>query len=234
MRFLKFTLSAPLQSWGEDSRWDNRNTAAMPTKSGIIGLLGCCLGYPRGDGRLRQLDEQLHMAVRADNPGQVMTDFHTVHGTYGILQAANGKAREHGDTIISRRQYLQCARFVVFLWGEDSELEHCYNGMRHPKWVPYLGRKSCVPSEPLLPEWLDAPTPKDAVATFSEIEQTLCGNRIINVEAEMLPGDTLFPEERITSRRDVALRADLNEYGVRRVRAYTVRCERLGGGNVCT
>lgn len=55
MRLIKLIFSAPLQSWGEDSRWDNRETAASPTKSGVIGMLGCALGYPRGDERLNAL-----------------------------------------------------------------------------------------------------------------------------------------------------------------------------------
>ena len=129
MKFIKFTLSAPLQSWGDNSRWDNRNTANMPTKSGIIGLLGCCLGYPRGDERLNRLDQQLHLAVRSDRAGRIMTDFHTVHGTYGVLLSAEGKKRQNGNTIVSKRQYLQDARFTVFLWGAEADLERCYQAM---------------------------------------------------------------------------------------------------------
>ena len=178
MRFLKFILSAPLQSWGEDSRWDNRNTAAMPTKSGVIGLLGCCFGYPRGDKRLNRLDQSLSMAVRANSPGEIMTDFHTVHGTGDVLLTASGQTRKdsHGgnnSTIISKRQYLQNAHFSVFLWasgkdGSDTMLEECFHAMRHPRWAVYLGRKSCSPSRPILPEWIEAGTPDDAVAVFSD------------------------------------------------------------------
>ena len=38
-------LEGPLQSWGIRSRWDVRETQPEPTKSGVIGLLGCALGY---------------------------------------------------------------------------------------------------------------------------------------------------------------------------------------------
>jgi CRISPR system Cascade subunit CasD len=37
-------LEGPLQSWGERARWDVRDTAPEPTKSGVIGLLACALG----------------------------------------------------------------------------------------------------------------------------------------------------------------------------------------------
>ena len=126
MKFMKFILSAPLQSWGEDARWDQRTTAAMPTKSAVVGLLGCCLGYPRGDERLNRLADQLRVAVRADRPGRVTTDYHTVQGTNGVFLNAEGKPRGGGGTIVTPKQYLQDARFTVFLWGEDEALSACY------------------------------------------------------------------------------------------------------------
>ena len=171
MKLIKFTLSAPMQSWGEDSRWDYRATAAMPTKSAIIGLLGCSLGYPRGDERLNQLDEKLCIAVRADQPGRVMTDYHTVQGTNGIFLNAEGKPRTGGSTIITPKQYLQDARFTVYLWGDEETLNACYHAMNHPRWAVCLGRKSCVPAVPVVPEWIEADSPEKAVARFSENEK---------------------------------------------------------------
>ena len=101
MKMIRFPLAAPLQSWGEDARWDTRSTAAQPTKSGIIGFLGCCLGYPRGDERLNRLNQGLHIAIRIDRPGQILTDFQTVQGTNGIFLNAEGKPRTGGGTIIT-------------------------------------------------------------------------------------------------------------------------------------
>ena len=37
-------LEGPLQSWGERGHWAVRDTAPEPTKSGVVGLLGCALG----------------------------------------------------------------------------------------------------------------------------------------------------------------------------------------------
>ena len=42
-------LEGLLQSWGESSAWDNRGTASIPTKSGIVGLLACAMGLHRTD-----------------------------------------------------------------------------------------------------------------------------------------------------------------------------------------
>ncbi|MBR3016643.1 MAG: type I-E CRISPR-associated protein Cas5/CasD [Clostridia bacterium] len=230
MKLIKFTLSAPLQSWGEDARWDTRTTAPMPSKSAIIGLLGCCMGIPRGDERLNQLDGQLMMAVRADRPGRVMTDYHTVQGTGGVFLNAEGKPRGGGDTIITPKQYLQDACFTVFLWGDKDTLTSCFHAMKHPKWAVYLGRKSCVPSVPVIPEWIEAASPEEAVAVFSE-EEKQRRNLWVQVEMDTQPNDPLGPGQRIITRRDAILRADRNEYAIRWVKAFAVKS---GGEASCT
>ena len=221
MKMIKFTLSAPLQSWGEDARWDYRATAAMPTKSAVMGLLGCCLGYPRGDERLNLLDRQMSMAVRADRPGRVMTDYHTVQGTGGYFFNAEGKPRSGGDTIITPKQYLQDACFTVFLWGNEDTLEVCFQAMLHPKWTVYLGRKCCVPSVPVKPVWVEAAAPEEAVAVFTEDEKRRCAP-VIQVEMDMRFDEPLSSGQRMLSRYDTLLRADRNEYAVRWVKAYAV------------
>lgn len=223
MKLLKFTLSAPLQSWGEDARWDTRATAPMPSKSAIIGLLGGCMGIPRGDARLNQLNDQLMMAVRADRPGRIMTDYHTVQGTGGVFLNAEGKPRGGGDTIITPKQYLQDARFTVFLWGDEDTLASCFQAMKHPKWAVYLGRKSCVPSVPVIPEWMEASSPEEAVA-----EPGFSGAQ---VEMDAQPNEPLGERQRIITRRDAVLRADRNEYAVRWVKAFAVPS---GGEKACT
>ena len=131
MKILKIPFTAPLQSWGEDARWDTRSTATSPTKSGIIGFLGCCLGYPRGDDRLNQLNRELTVAVRMDRPGRVLIDFQTVQGTNGVFLNAEGKPRTGGGTIITPKQYLQDAAFQVFVYGEEDALERCARHSHH-------------------------------------------------------------------------------------------------------
>ena len=230
MKFIKFTLSAPLQSWGEDARWDQRTTATMPPKSAIIGLLGCCLGIPRGSDQLRHMGSHLNMAVRADRPGRIMTDYQTVQGTNGVFLNADGKPRGGGDTIITPKQYLQEARFTVFLWGDDGLLTACYKAMLHPRWAVYLGRKSCTPSIPVMPQWITASTPEEAVSCFTE-EELKFSDPIVQVEMDAGPNDTPGKGQRLVTRRDAVSRADLNEYGIRWVRSFAVPA---GGEKSCT
>ena len=230
MKLIKIILSAPMQSWGEDARWDQRTTAVMPTKSALIGLIGCCLGYKRGDIRLKELNEALFIAVRADKPGYVMTDFHTVQGNGGVILNAEGKPRGGGNVIITPKQYLQDARFSVFIWGETEKLNLCFQAMLHPKWSVYLGRRSCVPSVPILPVWVEAETPYAAVAEFSS-EEKCFGQSTVQVEMDVMPGVALHPNAREIIRRDDLIRADRNEYATRWLQTYPIP---VGGERECT
>ena len=38
-KLLVLCLEGVLQSWGEDAKWDIRDSSDMPTKSGIVGLI---------------------------------------------------------------------------------------------------------------------------------------------------------------------------------------------------
>src|SRR5690606_24480124 len=111
-------LAAPLQSWGERSHFtEERDTAAFPTKSGVLGLLACALGRHRGHASddLRQL----RLTVRIDRPGYVLRDLHTVGGGLapkGTVQTAKGGTRGQGkSTVYGHRLYLADAAFVCAL-----------------------------------------------------------------------------------------------------------------------
>ena len=67
MSVLLLRLAAPMQSWGLSSRFTERDTAAEPTKSGVIGLICSALGVPRDDdNRVSGLADSLRMAVRVE------------------------------------------------------------------------------------------------------------------------------------------------------------------------
>ena len=82
-------LEGAMQSWGENAKWDFRDSSTMPTKSGIVGLLGCAMGEERGSQVLLELARSITVAVRADRPGAKFVDFQTVQGD--PLMAATGK-----------------------------------------------------------------------------------------------------------------------------------------------
>ena len=140
-------LEGVLQSWGEDAKWDTRGTALIPTKSGVVGLLACAMGLERGDPQIAAMSDAITLGVRVDRPGVQMTDYHTVQGN--PLRNASGKPRSTGNTLVSRRQYLQDASFLCVIETCDSWRERMVQALNAPKWCIYLGRKSCVPSRPV-------------------------------------------------------------------------------------
>lgn len=153
MSGLLLRLAGPLQSWGERSTFDVRDTASFPTRSGLIGLLACCLGRRRGD----QLDDlaQLSFTIRIDRPGVRVVDYQTTGGALPAggpkVPTADGKGRGPGKgTVQTWREYLSDAVFVVAVTGSADVVEQARNGLRRPRWQPFLGRRSCSPDAPLL------------------------------------------------------------------------------------
>jgi CRISPR system Cascade subunit CasD len=166
---LLLRLEGPLQSWGARSHWDVRDTSAEPTKSGVVGLIGCALGYPTGDPRLEtELDAGLRFGVRVEAPGRILKDFQTVTG---YLPTAAGGYRHSGvavgtsleriranpdaspATILSPRFYLEDAAFLVGLEetgrAPSDLLMRCANALQSPRWPLFLGRKACLPTRPV-------------------------------------------------------------------------------------
>ncbi|WP_030267594.1 type I-E CRISPR-associated protein Cas5/CasD [Streptomyces violens] len=152
---LLLRLSGPLQSWGERSHFNDRDTARFPTRSGVIGLLAAALGRRRGEP-LEDL-ARLSLTVRTDRPGVLLRDLHTVGGglpTKATVTTAEGKKRT-GDTatLLTHRTYLADAAFTIALTGGPDDhalLTHIAQALRCPQWPPFLGRRSCPPEGPLL------------------------------------------------------------------------------------
>ncbi|MHB9025928.1 MAG: type I-E CRISPR-associated protein Cas5/CasD [Armatimonadota bacterium] len=182
---LLLRLEGPMQSWGTRSRWDVRDTGLEPTKSGMIGLIGCAMGLSRNDLQLEKLDQDMLFGVRIDRPGVVAVDFHTVTGYHrtaaGEFKHSGGtakslaKAREHDEsTIVSPRDYLHDASFLVALVvkpehrASNLDLLECLAWhLQHPKWPVYLGRKSCVPSRPIFDDLIEYNDLEDALRRAS-------------------------------------------------------------------
>ncbi|WP_329453209.1 type I-E CRISPR-associated protein Cas5/CasD (plasmid) [Streptomyces sp. NBC_01724] len=155
---LLLRLTGPLQSWGLHSHFNERDTAAFPTRSGVVGLLAAALGRQRSE----PIDDLAHLSltVRTDRPGVLLRDLHTVGGglpAKATVTTAQGKKRP-GDTstLLTHRTYLADAAFTVALTapGGHSDavtlLARCADALRHPRWPLYLGRRSCPPEGPLL------------------------------------------------------------------------------------
>lgn len=165
-------LEAPLQSWGERSQWSERDTAPEPTKSGIVGLLACALGWNE-DARLRELSGQIRVGVRCDVPGTPapLRDYHTVGGGYNEPQLLTAKGApkyipntKDPHTEPTWRYYLCDASFLVAVQSDDEKLvADLAEAIQNPHWTLYLGRKCCVPTRP----------PFDGVGNYDSLDAAL-------------------------------------------------------------
>lgn len=143
MNTLLIRLSAPMQSWGTQSRFTVRDTGLEPSKSGVIGLLCAALGIDREDDEGLQPLASLRMGVRVDREGLLQVDYHTAQN----VMMANGKTK---DTELSNRYYIANAVFLVGLSSEDfAFLERLQAALYKPVWSLFFGRKAFVPSEPI-------------------------------------------------------------------------------------
>ncbi|MFO0567350.1 MAG: type I-E CRISPR-associated protein Cas5/CasD [Polyangiaceae bacterium] len=143
-RGVALRLHGPLQAWGGATIGDNRPTLPFPTRSAVIGLVAACMGIRRSNVRaLLELAEGTRVHVRVDAPGTTLVDDQTIQG--------NPNASDTRQTIQSKRDYLCDASFTaVLVPGPKGTLAKIASALESPVFAPYLGRRTCVPSVPLL------------------------------------------------------------------------------------
>lgn len=152
---LLLRLAGPLQSWGDRSAFNRRDTRPEPTKSGLVGLLAAAAGRPR-DADMDDL-AGLDLGVRIDQPGSFLLDYHTVSDYRGrpLLSAkVNAKGAQNPTspakyTHITQRFYLQDAVFLAAVAGPEPLITTLEHALRHPTFPLALGRRSCPPTQPL-------------------------------------------------------------------------------------
>lgn len=136
---LLLRLSGPMQSWGATSRFKQRATEQVPTKSGVLGLLAAAQGRQRTDD-LQDL-AALTFAVRVDQPGSLLRDYQT---------AQPWQKRPKDNANLVTRYYLEDAVFVAAIESDnDSFIDELAGAVQRPRFPLFLGRRSC-PAPPNL------------------------------------------------------------------------------------
>ena len=168
MATLLLRLVGPMQSWGVTSRFDERDTGKEPSKSGVLGLLAAALGIDRSNWSDLEPRTRLTMGVRHDRPGLPKDDYQTAAcaASDRIIKASGSPSTDGG--VVSHRNYLADAAFLVGLEGTDPDiLKKAQGALRNPVWPLGLGRKSYVPSETVwLPDGLRREPLRDALLAY--------------------------------------------------------------------
>lgn len=213
--FLILRLDGPMQAWGTHTFEDFRPSNLYPTRSGLLGLLGACLGVERHDldGQTK-LAASVEFTVRVDSqiprpgadgpvakPGIKLPDFHTVMDARKVDGSANK------FPVVSRREYLFDAAFTVAVGSRPDatvSLDRIAAALRHPCYTPTLGRRSCPVTRPLL----EGPQ-IEAASARAALAQTEPTGGLVYSEAEA--------SEQSIRIRDVPMHGKTRQFGTRLV-----------------
>lgn len=170
-RSLYLRLAAPVMTWG-GSRVTPKDvdTAKIPTRTALEGLLAACLGVRR-DQQFPAWLAGLRIAARQEHRPIIASDFQTIGPGEHALEHLQKFARmtrakkpgpndivtrvdAGGNKFVIARRHLQDTEYLVSIRagsGQDEAVVDTIHAAVHdPVFSPYLGRKANAPTFPLL------------------------------------------------------------------------------------
>ena len=189
MDALILRLDAPLMSFGGVMVDQHNVTDRFPGLSLFAGLLANALGWSHAEGdRIGQLQDRLVLASRWDIAPEAIVDYHTVDLGQAKMREPGWTTRgapEHRDggpgakfgTHQRYRHYWANGVLTAALALEREEapsLDDLETALRHPARPLFLGRKTCLPSSPIL---LGRTSGADVLSLLKAVPQFLCSAR---------------------------------------------------------
>ena len=165
MKALVLRLEAPLMSFGGVIVDQHGFIERFPGGAMLVGLVANALGWRHGDfARLQGLQERLCHAARWDVPPTRIVDYHTVDlgqekmrhpgwTSRGVPEHRAGGPDARFGTHIRHRHYWADGLMTVAMALEGDGrpgLEEVLAALQRPARPLFLGRKTCLPSRPLL------------------------------------------------------------------------------------
>lgn len=226
--YLVFHLYGPMASWGDVAVGEYRNTDDSPSRSAIFGLLAAGLGIRRDEEeRIEALSASYKMAVRVDAHGARLQDYHTTQVPPESSRVKKGspfftrKDELETDptrlnTILSTRSYVCNGAWTVYIWNvmetPPYSLGELVGALNAPKFVPYLGRKSCPLAMPMSARVVTGNSLADVVAMTPIPEGGLMEPLSLNVDTApvlweddmntgLVKNQTIMRRDLVTSRR---------------------------------
>ena len=120
----------------------------MPSLSAVVGIVANALGRRRGDD-IGDLADGAALASRADRPGTLLDDYHTIGADGRYAPTADNPSKPVGHPIVTSRHYLADAAFVAVYTPPPGGIsaEQVLEALLRPARPLYLGRRSCPPAE---------------------------------------------------------------------------------------
>jgi CRISPR system Cascade subunit CasD len=166
MDCLLLRFDAPLMSFGSVVVDQINPIDRFPGRSMLAGLIGNALGWDHGDtARLAQLQARLRHAARWDAEPERLIDYHTVDLGQDFMQdtgwTTRGRREDRGSGAATSgthqrfRHYWAngCATVALRLVDaqrDELSLSDVEAALRNPARPLFLGRKTCMPAEPIL------------------------------------------------------------------------------------
>lgn len=187
MELLLFQLQAPLAAWGEPAVGEFRGTAEYPSLSALLGLLGAALGVQRQDEPAHAaLRDGYRFAIGVQSGGELLRDYQTAQVPSRSALKGRPQATRRDElrmpksdlgTILSTRDYRQDASCIVALQARETApytLADLSDALNRPRFVLYLGRKSCPPAAPLWPQLVQADSLREGFEQYRARLQAAC------------------------------------------------------------
>lgn len=137
----KYVVTAPSSTYYRTER--------VPTKKAVIGLISASLGIDRNSDKIKNLFDSINCSYSIRKTGTVVTDYQTVR-PIGNNKFITIKGEKTTDAIIKTVEYLQDYKFDVYVGSDDETLKKVYDALCNPVYHQYFGKRSCVPSEPVV------------------------------------------------------------------------------------
>ena len=190
MDALILRFDAPLMSFGGVMVDQHNVTDRFPGLSLFAGLLANALGWRHGDGeRIGRLQARLLVASRWDILGEAIVDYHTVDlgqpkmrekgwTTRGEAEHRDGGPDARFGTHQRYRHYWANGRLTSALALAPADatptLAELEAALRRPARPLFLGRKTCLPSMPIL---YGRQTGADVLAILKSVPRAACPHR---------------------------------------------------------
>lgn len=190
---LIFTHAAPLASFGEIAPGERRLSASRPGHSALVGMIAAAVGLKRDDPRQRPLADDLHFAVRIDQRGSSLTDYHTTQtaaAKKGRRFATRAQELDVDDpvTILSQREYRTDSAFTIAVLAQTAlpfSLPEIAAALRQPHFILSAGRKACPLALPPSPRIFDADTVLKAFGDYDQAENARDNGELTKYRAQL-------------------------------------------------
>ena len=167
-------LRGPIMSFADTGYGQIRESGTFPTRANVIGILAAAMGVERGGEELLDLHRRIRVHIGRIERGSRVVDYQTVL-TAGYDDYDPARLRREGmpesNPTLTWRSFHLGAHYIACIETDLETAKASRAALADPVYAGYLGRRSCVPTTPLLP--VDASEDHPIAALTAEFERSL-------------------------------------------------------------